>query len=189
MRVIAGNYRGRRLHGPHGLEVRPTGDRLKETLFNILAPLISDSVFVDAFAGTGAIGIEALSRGARTVVFIELSRKGISLIRRNLGVCGIAGGFRIVEMGVFPALRALGREGLKSNVVFCDPPYDWTEYCDLLETVVAAAILAPGAVMIVEHHHKADVPVAGTRYGLVRRVRQGDQCLSIYGVPEADAEL
>ncbi len=168
------------------MEVRPTGDRLKETLFNILAPLIRDSVFVDAFAGTGAIGIEALSRGARTVVFIESSRNGISLIRRNLGACGIAGGFRIMELGVFPALRALGREGLKSNVVFCDPPYNWTEYRDLLETVVAADILAPGAHIIVEHRHKADVPDASARYRMTRRVRQGDRCLSIYGVPEAD---
>ncbi len=186
MRVISGIYRGRRLHGPHGFGVRPTGDRLKETLFNILAPIVGDSVFVDAFAGTGAIGIEALSRGAREVVFIESSREGLSLIRRNLGVCGISGGFRIVELEVFRALRALGREGLKSNVVFCDPPYRWTEYRDLIETVAGAAILAAGARVILEHHHKAAVPDAAERYRLARRVRQGDQCLSIYVVPEAD---
>ncbi|NWG13084.1 MAG: 16S rRNA (guanine(966)-N(2))-methyltransferase RsmD [Acidobacteria bacterium] len=182
MRVISGIYRGRRLIGPRGSQMRPTGDRLKETLFDILSPAIPDSTFVDAFAGTGAIGIEALSRGARTVVFIESSRESLSLIRQNLDACRIAGGFRIVPLDVFTALRVLGREGFACDVFFCDPPYRWTEYRSLLDTIAGAPILVPDGHIIVEHHRKADVPDCDGRYRLVRRIRQGDQCLSIYTV-------
>ena len=97
MRVISGQFRGRKLRGPRGAEIRPTGDRLKESLFNILDPSIQGTIFVDVFAGTGAIGIEALSRGARQVVFVDSSREGCRLIRENLELCGIEGGFRLLS--------------------------------------------------------------------------------------------
>jgi len=182
MRVISGLYKGRKLRGPRGLDLRPTGDRVKETLFNILGPGLQGAVFLDAFSGTGSIGIEALSRGAREVVFIENSREGASLVRQNLELCGITAGFRLLSQDVFPALRFLGREGFSADVAYLDPPYDWQPYKDVIETLVAASIVGPSACMILEHHRKSKVPEAGTGYRLARRVRQGDSCLSFYAV-------
>jgi 16S rRNA (guanine966-N2)-methyltransferase len=184
MRVISGLYKGRRLHGPRGLDLRPTGDRLKETVFNILGPGLQGSVFVDAFSGTGSIGIEALSRGAREVVFIESSKEGIFLIRRNLELCGIAAGFRLLSQDIFTVLRSLGREGFSADTVYLDPPYDWQPYQDLIETLVAVSIVGLSSRMILEHHRKASVPEEGAGYRLTRRVRQGDSCLSFYAVSD-----
>src|ERR1700689_1619669 len=104
MRVIAGKYRSRRLKGPGAQRLRPTSDRLRETLFNVLGPSVEDSLFVDLFAGTGAIGIEALSRGAREAIFVESDAAAAKLTRANLAALGIAGGAQIFEMD---ALRAL----------------------------------------------------------------------------------
>ncbi len=180
MRVISGSCRGRRLYGPRGPGLRPTGDRLKETLFNILAPRIAGAVFLDAFAGTGAVGIEALSRGAREVVFIESSAEGAALIMRNLARCGLTEGFRLLQQDVFAALRALGRAGVSADLLFFDPPYEWQPYRDLLETLRSAALTGPGSLVAIEHHRKAAMPEAAGGFLLVRRVRQGDQCLSFF---------
>lgn len=184
MRVISGLYKGRRLHGPRGLDMRPTGDRLKETLFNILGPWLQGSVFVDAFSGTGSIGIEALSRGAREVVFIECSKEGASLIRQNLDLCGIRAGFRLLSQDVFAALRSLGREGFSADTIYLDPPYHWEPYRDLIETLLAVKIAGLSSRIVVEHHRKSEVPEAGKGYRLVRRVRQGDNCLSFYAISD-----
>ena len=183
MRVIAGKYRGRRLRGPQGLEIRPTGDRLKETLFNILAPRIPGAVVLDAFGGTGAIGIEALSRGAREVVFIEKSPAGSRLIRRNLGTCGIAAGARIVEQDIFAALRFLARQGFAADILYFDPPYDWEPYGDLL-TLAFGRGLAQGGRM---GHHRTPVPDAaacsGDGFASTRLVRQGITVSVLRGRP------
>lgn len=180
MRVIAGKYRGRRLSGPQGLEIRPTGDRLKESLFNILAPLIPGAVVLDAFGGTGAIGIEALSRGAREVVFIEKSPAGSRLIRRNLDACAVADGARIVEQDVFTALRFLARQGFAADILYFDPPYDWEPYGDLLALAFGRGLARAGACVIVEHRRRTPPPEAGDGFARTRLVRQGDHCLSFY---------
>ena len=130
MRVISGKYRGRRLKGPSGTELRPTGDRLKESLFNILRPNIAGGIVIDTFGGTGAIGIEALSRGAKESVFIESDAAGCRLIRKNLELCGIQTGYRILQEDVFASLRSLARHGFKANIAFFDPPYNWKPYGD-----------------------------------------------------------
>jgi 16S rRNA (guanine966-N2)-methyltransferase len=180
MRVISGKYRGRKLKGPDGLELRPTGDRLKETLFNILGRSVAGAVMLDVFGGAGAIGIEALSRGAREVVFIESATAGCRLIRRNLELCGIETGYRIIHQDVFPALRALARQGFKANIVFFDPPYDWNPYHDLLEITFVRGLLADPARVVIEHHRKANLPESGDVYRRSRQLRQGDHCLSFY---------
>jgi 16S rRNA (guanine(966)-N(2))-methyltransferase RsmD len=180
MRVIAGTYRGRRLKGPEGLELRPTGDRLKESLFNILKPALPGAVVLDVFGGTGAIGIEALSRGARQVVFIEISASGCRLIRKNLELCGIASGYRIVQQDAFMAMRALAREKFKPAIVFFDPPYDFKPYRDLLEIAFKKLLLSQDSRLIIEHQRKAVLPETGDGYRRMRVVRQGDHCLSIY---------
>jgi 16S rRNA (guanine966-N2)-methyltransferase len=180
MRVIAGKYKGRRLRGPCGMDLRPTGDRLKETLFNILGPSVAGAVMLDVFGGTGAIGIEALSRGAGNVVFIENSAEGQRLIRQNLELCGISQGYRLVSQDVFPAMRALAREGFKADIAFFDPPYHWKPYRDLLEIAFQQELLFRDSRLVIEHHRKALLPESGDGYARSRIVRQGDHWLSFY---------
>lgn len=180
MRVITGKYRGRKLAGPSGLEIRPTGDRLKETLFDVLGTKVNGAVVLDVFGGSGAIGIEALSRGARQVVVVESAPAACRLIRRNAEACGIGRGIRILQQDAFRALRALAREGFKADIVFFDPPYDFEPYEDLLEITFARQLLEQPATVIVEHHRRADVPESGGGYRRSRAIRQGDHCLSFY---------
>ena len=180
MRIIAGQFRGKRLKGPRGTGLRPTADRLKETLFNILGPSILDASFVDAFAGTGSVGIEALSRGARGVLFIESDPKGLRLIHENLRLCDITGGYRVMHQDVFTALRLLGREGFCADSFFLDPPYQWGPYRDLLEICFRTGLVYQDSRVVVEHHAKADLPECGEEYQRVRLVRQGDKRLSFY---------
>jgi 16S rRNA (guanine966-N2)-methyltransferase len=180
MRIISGKFRGRRLRGPRGLALRPTSDRLKETLFNILAPEIVGARFLDVFAGTGSIGLEAISRGAREVVFIESSHEAVQLIRQNLELCGITSGFRILPGDVFQSLRTVAREGFEAEVAFMDPPYHWGPYGDLLETMFVSGIAPPGSRVVVEHHRKSPLPESGAGFRCVRTVRQSDKCLSFY---------
>jgi 16S rRNA (guanine966-N2)-methyltransferase len=180
MRVISGKHRGRKLKGPEGLELRPTGDRLKESLFNILGPGIAGATVLDVFGGTGAIGIEALSRNASETVFIESANTSVRLIQKNLKNCGIKNGYRIIEQDAFTALRALARQGFKANVVFFDPPYEWKPYSDLLEIVFNRNLLSQPYRVIIEHHRKAVLPESGNGYRRSRLVAQGDHCLSFY---------
>ena len=180
MRIIAGKYRGRRLQGPRGADLRPTGDRLKETLFSILGPALDGVTVLDVFAGTGAIGLEALSRGAREVIFIDSSREAVRLIRRNLELLGIASGYKILQEDAFTSLRALARSGFRADIVFLDPPYRWGPYSDLIGILFQTGIAAAETRVILEHHGKAGVPVTEPGFRRVRTVRQSDKCLSFY---------
>jgi 16S rRNA (guanine(966)-N(2))-methyltransferase RsmD len=180
MRIIAGKFRGRSLRGPRGSAIRPTSDRLRETLFDILKPVIAGSVFIDAFAGTGAVGLEAISRGSREAVFVEERREACSLIRQNLILCGVAVGYRLIQRDVFTAMRQLAREQVSADVIFLDPPYDWQPYADLLETIFRLGLAREKAQVVCEHFRKADLPEGGPGYERRRIVRQGDHCLSFY---------
>jgi len=168
--------------------MRPTGDRLKESLFGILSPALSDAVVLDCFSGTGSIGIEALSRGARQAVFIESSSACCRLIRKNLKLCGIASGARIIQEDVFGVLRALGRKGFQADVIFFDPPYDFQPYKDLLEIVFSRGLITPSARVVIEHRRKAALPEEGNGYRRARVTRQGDQCLSFYSEYSGETE-
>jgi 16S rRNA (guanine(966)-N(2))-methyltransferase RsmD len=172
MRVIAGEFRSRRLRSLAGGETRPTPDRLRESLFDILAPRIEGVVFLDAYAGTGAVGIEALSRGARRAIFLEKSRAALEIIRENLETLGLAQKGAVVGG---PVLRALPHH--PADIVFLDPPYDQPrEY----EAALDALGAQPPALTIAQHSRFA--PLAG-EYGRLRRLRelrQGDHVLSFY---------
>jgi 16S rRNA (guanine966-N2)-methyltransferase len=185
MRVIAGTYRSRILKSLKGLALRPTSDRLRETLFNVLAPNIPGSRFVDLFAGTGAIGIEALSRGAAEVVFIENHPPAATLIRSNLESLGISKGVTVL---VVDALRGLAMLAARKSTgapvfdhIFLDPPYAAAEeYSRVLEFLGSADLLAPGGIAIAEHRRTFDLleePGALRRF---RVLRQGDAALSFY---------
>jgi len=189
MRIIAGKYRGRRLRGPRGLDLRPTSDRLKETLFNILSPIVSGSEVLDVFAGTGAIGFEAVSRGARQVVFVEDGREGLTLIRQNLDLCGISSGCRLIQRDAFTALRQLAREAFQADIVYLDPPYQWQPYRDLMGVIFELGLAHEQTQVVFEHHRKADLPENGPGCRRHRVVRQGDRCLSFYTAVTPEAGL
>ena len=191
MRVIAGTYRSRPLAAPPGLSTRPTSDRLRETLFNVLAPRIQGTSFLDLYSGSGAVGIEALSRGAAKVTFVERAAPALKFLRTNLERLSITHGFRIHSASVASFLRSSTQAGPKPEhyeVVFLDPPYDAaTEYSTVLNLLggQAASFLAPGAIVIAEHRKKENLETA---YGTLHRTRlleQGDAALSFYAVTAA----
>ena len=172
MRVIAGEFRSRRLKSLPGLETRPTPDRLRETLFNVLATRIADCVFMDVYAGTGAVGIEALSRGARRCVFIEKNRRAVEVIRQNLATLGLE---RRAEIFTSKAVTVLERT--HADIAFLDPPYELSkEY----EVAMTALDRSETSLVIIQHSSRF---TPQEEYGHLRRyrvIKQGDNVLSFY---------
>ena len=181
MRIIAGKYRSRTLRSLKGQMLRPTSDRLRETLFNILGPTTTGATFVDLYAGTGAVGIEALSRGAHHVIFVERHAPAISLIRRNLESLGIGAEAEILGMDVARAIERLEARQLHAQFIFLDPPYAADiEYASALEALGESPLVAPGGRVIVEHLRKRELTERTGVLELARVVEQGDAALSIY---------
>jgi 16S rRNA (guanine966-N2)-methyltransferase len=187
MRVIAGTYRSRSLFAPRGLQTRPTSDRLRETLFNILAPRVEGSRFVDLYAGTGAVGIEALSRGATHVWFAENADPALASLRQNLAALKISRGFTLDDQGVGAILQRLSKLPLPVDLVYLDPPYEaedeYTGTLNFFGSIRGRAILAPDALVIAEHNSKSKL---ANRYGGLEHTRlskQGDAALSFFGFP------
>lgn len=175
MRIIAGSLKGRRLEAPDWAGLRPTSDRLRETLFNVLAPRIAGARFLDAYAGTGAVGIEALSRGADHVTFVEQDRRAQGLIQANLDRCGVENRYAIIRAGFSgAAMRSAG----SFDVLFLDPPYGGRELSQALET--AAPLVLGEAVLIVEHARRDTAPAEVNGLELTRDLVQGDSVLSFY---------
>jgi 16S rRNA (guanine966-N2)-methyltransferase len=184
MRVIAGELRSRRLETPRGMATRPTSDKLRETLFNVLGASVAGAKFVDLYAGSGAVGIEAISRGAEFVWFAEKAPPAVAAIRANLRALKIAGGYALEDRGVARLLGSLERSARADvDVVFLDPPYEAAdEYKRTMEFLGehAAEVLAEGAVVIAEHARKQSL---AETFGGLKRVRvleQGDAALSFY---------
>jgi 16S rRNA (guanine966-N2)-methyltransferase len=190
MRVIAGTYRSRQLAAPRGLNTRPTSDRLRETLFNILSPRLKGCRFVDLYAGTGAVGIEALSRGAAHVWFAENADPALASLRANLSTLKISSGYTLESRGVGAVLQKLANLTQQIDLVFLDPPYEAeAEYAGTLSFLGSARgreMLAPDALVIVEHTKKAKL---AARYGALehtRLVKQGDVSLSFFAFAAAE---
>ena len=185
MRIIAGKYRSRILKSLKGLALRPTSDRLRETLFNILGPGVVGSHFLDVFAGTGAVGIEALSRSAAHVTFIENHAPAAKLIRQNLDSLKITTGYTILAADALTALQKLAARHTPStppfDFVFVDPPYAaHVDYVRTLEFLATANFLAPDALVIFEHHHKFQLPEQFDHLRRTRVLKQGDATLSFF---------
>jgi 16S rRNA (guanine966-N2)-methyltransferase len=176
MRVIAGALKGRRLRTPTWEGLRPTSDKLRETLFNLLAPAMPGARVLDGYAGTGAVGIEAISRGAREVTFVEHDRRAQALIEKNLADCGIAEGYAIIGSTVLHAIETL-RDGPAFDIVFLDPPYA-SDIHDVLQHV--GTIVKEDGIVIVEHARRSQPPDATGTLRRTREVRSGDSSLSIY---------
>jgi 16S rRNA (guanine966-N2)-methyltransferase len=185
MRVIAGKYGSRQLRSLRGMDIRPTSDRLRETLFNVLTAgnpeALKGTVWMDLYAGTGAVGIEALSRGAKEVHFIENSAAAAAAIQRNLQSLGIDDGFRIVRESLPKAFWHMERQRVTADVVFLDPPYRLSQaYADSLKTLAESSLIWAMSLVIAEHEKKFD---PGEEFGTLRRFRrldQGDAALSFY---------
>jgi 16S rRNA (guanine(966)-N(2))-methyltransferase RsmD len=181
MRVIAGKYRSRTVRSLKGRMLRPTSDRLRETLFNILGPAVGGATFVDLYAGTGAVGIEALSRGAHHAIFVEQHPPAVTLIRHNLESLGIGAEAEILGMDVARAIERLEVRRVHAQFIFLDPPYAAdVEYESALETLGESPLVAPEGRVIVEHLRKRELAERVGDLELARFVEQGDAALSIY---------
>ncbi len=173
----------------HGL--RPTSDRLRETLFDVLTAgnpsALEGTTWIDLYAGTGAVGIEAISRGSGVVHFVDAAPKAFDLIRRNLRSLGVNAGFKVLDMDVVRALRTLQQRSVTADFIFLDPPYELTEeYNQTLNALSASSLLKPEGIVIAEHINKFD---PGDAFGTLHRFRlleQGDSALSFYGRQNSD---
>ena len=175
MRVIAGAFKGRRLATPKWDGLRPTSDKLRETLFNILAARVQGARVLDGYAGTGAIGIEALSRGAAHVTFVDSDARALRLIDQNLKLCGLSDRHVIIR-------GRLGTSLLPASATFdlavLDPPYDAP---DLAAAVAAAApLVAPDGVLVLEHARRRPAPASTGGLARTRDVISGDSALAFY---------
>jgi 16S rRNA (guanine966-N2)-methyltransferase len=178
VRIISGKFKSRRLKGNPPAGIRPTSDKLKETLFNILGGTVSGATFLDGCAGTGGIGIEALSRDAAFVYFVEQSRKGCQIIRDNLGELKLEKGFRILQMDLIKALDVIQTP---LDITFVDPPY---EYDDLYEKCLgrfsSASLVSPRGLLIFEHSKRRELPATVGQLRKIRSLVQGDAALAFY---------
>jgi 16S rRNA (guanine966-N2)-methyltransferase len=193
MRVIAGKYRSRRLQTLHGMTLRPSSDRLRETLFNILGEAVDGALFIDLFAGSGAVGIEALSRGAHACIFVENHAAGAALISRNLASLEIAtasnvaslktfgGTAEVLRINALDALQGLSERGARADFIFADPPYANAQaYEDILTFLGKSEMLGRSGRLIIEHRKANPLLKVAGHLERTRIVEQGDTALSFY---------
>ena len=180
-RIIAGAGKGRRLKTAGGDSTRPTGARVRQSLFDILAPVIPGCRFLDAFAGNGGVGLEALSRGAATVALVDKSSAAVEAAKENARALARAGGeVRVFRQDTRTAIGALGDQGMQFDVVYLDPPYDSDLYEPLLALLGEGPLLAEGGVVVAEHFHKRALPETIGALTRTREKRVGDHVLSFY---------
>jgi 16S rRNA (guanine(966)-N(2))-methyltransferase RsmD len=187
MRVISGKFKGRPLRLLSGADIRPTSDRLRETLFNVLTAgnpeALNGTLWLDLFAGTGAVGIEALSRGAKEVYFVETAARAARCIEQNLQSLGITEGYKILREDLSGILWRLKREHVAADIVFLDPPYRMTQaYEETLSALAESSLVWAMTLVIAEHEKKFD---PGMEFGSLRRIRklqQGNNALSFYRI-------
>jgi len=183
MRIISGTAKGRRLKVPklsHDRRVRPLTDQAREALFNILGGLVVDCYFLDLFAGTGAVGIEALSRGAKLSIFVELDRKVVSTIRENLAITGFEDRAEVYSLDALRAIKVLDSKKSQFDIVFLGPPYGSPALEKALELLSISNIIKKDTVVIAEHRAKHDIPESFGSLMKLRDMRYGDTVLSFY---------
>ena len=174
MRVITGIARGRRLKTPEGMDIRPTTDNVKESVFNILQFDIEGRRVLDLFAGTGQLGIECLSRGAKEVVFIDQSRDAVKIVKENLKACGFSA--PVLQQDALSYLNTCG----KFDLIFVDPPYDAGLYKPVLDKINSIDILSEGGIILCESRRETDMPEMQTPYYLRKEYHYGKVKLSLY---------
>ena len=178
MRIISGKFKSRRLKATPPAGIRPTSDKLKESVFNILGASIEGATFLDGCAGMGGIGIEAISRGAALVYFVDQSRKACHIIRENLKSLGVESGFKILEMDLIKALNVFDTP---FDIAFLDPPYEREDlYEAFLNRFGSDPLLAPDGLLIIEHSKRKKLPSAAGHLRQTRSLVQGDAALAFY---------
>jgi 16S rRNA (guanine(966)-N(2))-methyltransferase RsmD len=177
MRIIAGSAKGARLSSPADLPIRPTLDRVREALFSILMPHLENAHFLDLFAGTGANGIEALSRGAAQATFVDADLRALNLVRENLLHAKLERGAECLRLSLPKDLERLRGP---YDIVFADPPYEFAAYPALLEGLDAHRLLAPDGVIVIEHGRLSMPPETAGGLNCYRRAHYGDAHLSFY---------
>ena len=189
MRIISGSNRGHRIQTLKGSQLRPTSDQMRETLFDVLGPSVQDSRFLDAYAGSGAVGLEALSRGAKDVVFIEYHRAACALIRKNLAALKMQTGFYLINSKVLTALERLDGEGDVFDFVFLDPPYSEAgEYHQTLRQLGRSRLVIPTSLVIAEHSRHYFLEEHYNRLARTRTIRHGDAQLTFYRLSQTSAQ-
>jgi len=186
MRVVAGLAKGRRLKAPFGTSiVRPTSDKVREAIFDIIGPEIENARFLDLFCGTGAVGIEAFSRGAHNVVFVDNRSSSIDLIKENLSRCGFEKGFEIMQCDAFQAIETLSNRQRQFDYIFLDPPYDFDASVKCLEAISSGNLLLPSARVLMEHSAKQSVPERIFDLISQKEYRFGDTMIKLFHHIEA----
>ena len=188
MRVIGGIAKGRRLRTARGWEIRPTSDYLKGVFFDVLQAGVQGAAFLDLFAGSGNVGIEAISRGARGATFVDRSPRSIALIRMNLAAIGLQEQAEVMQRDVLKAIEAMGNRGQKFSIIFIDPPYhSELIHCTLL-SLSHHGLLSEGGMIAVQHYCKEDLPYHLSGLIWDREIRHGDSKLSFYYQEEVGGE-
>jgi 16S rRNA (guanine966-N2)-methyltransferase len=178
MRIITGRSKGRRLVTPKGLSLRPTSDRVKESIFNILGKEVVGKIILDLFAGTGNLGIEALSRGAERALFVERGRKALRLIQKNLIQCGLEGRSEIFSKDVIRAIGILKERGDLFDLILMDPPYEKGLIQKTLMKLQSHRIYHEDSILIIQHDRREPLPETVERWILIRQRRIGDTMIS-----------
>ncbi|KIL35251.1 DNA methyltransferase [Cohnella kolymensis] len=192
MRVISGQAKGHPLKAVPGSNTRPTTDKVKESMFSIIGPYFDEERVLDLFAGTGALGIEALSRGAGSAVFIDANSQSVEVVRRNLESTKLSGKAEVYRNDSRRALKALERKGVPFHIVFLDPPYVMKDCDELLKEMASRGLLADGALVVVEHHPDVKYEDRFAGFERTRYAEYGETALSIYTYQmpaEAEEEL
>ncbi len=184
MRIIGGSAKGTKLKTPKGASVRPTADRVKEALFSIIAPRLPGSVFLDLFAGSGAVGIEALSRGAGECVFVENKKENTALIKENLSKTGLSKYSRVIFKDTKKAINILARQAFKADLIYLDPPYVSQEIPEVINQLLEMNIFNENSLTIVEHSHRNVrwMEKLATSLHFTAQKKYGDTCLTFIQV-------
>ena len=178
MRIVAGILGGRRLHAPKGMDIRPTSDRVREAIFSIIGPAVSGANVLDLFAGTGALGLEALSRGASQAVFVDQSSTAVQLIRANIELCNVQDRVRVIHGSVNHAIRRLTVQGAYFDLIFMDPPYGKGS---VQKTVISlAGVARSGTFVVAEHYSKDLLPSRLQEWIRTQERKYGDTTVSFY---------
>jgi|UniRef100_A0A7C3ZC11 16S rRNA (guanine966-N2)-methyltransferase len=183
MRIIAGEFKGRRLAAVKG-RIRPTSDKVREAIFNILGAAVAGARVLDLFAGTGALALEALSRGALDAVLVEEQASALRVLQTNLEALGLADRVRVLRLPVHAALKKLAAQGRQFSLVFLDPPYGRGLALSTLEALADSGLLGPEALVVAEHSHREALPERTGQLALSQSRRYGDTQVSFYGMRE-----
>jgi 16S rRNA (guanine966-N2)-methyltransferase len=181
VRVIAGTAKGRKLIAPQGYTTRPTPARVREALFSIIAAHVPHAQVLDLYAGTGALGLEALSRGADNAVFVERDRHVLDCLRRNVEPFAVR--LEVLSMAVKPALALLGQRRGRFDVIFMDPPYPLNLWSDTLADIARYALLAPDGIVVCEHPSAGGALDSPAELACVRTRAFGEVTLSLFAKP------